>query len=199
MAFPLSDTSTNKGSLATPPGMALQFPAERRDPLLGGAVAMFVKPPRDPMLQIWNLQIQRALPSDMMVSIGYVGSLSTHMLITGRSYDYVHPSDLIKYKQSINAEVPITDYYSGKAATALASIWGSNSLPRSLLLETYPDFSWVYEEQIYDGTWCLSCDGSQGREALVPRPEFYRGLYDLEGYSDSSACPGLLHGVRPGA
>jgi hypothetical protein len=151
VAFPLSDTSTNKASLATPPVSSLQFPAQRRDPLLGGSVAMFVKPPRDPMLQIWNLQIQRALPSDMMVSIGYVGSLSTHMLITGRSYDYIHPSDLIKYKQSINSVVPITDYYSGKAATALASIWGSDSLPRALLLSTYPAFSWVYDEQDFEG------------------------------------------------
>lgn len=34
----------------------------------------------DPSQAIWNLQIQRELPWDMMVSVGYVGTKGTHLV-----------------------------------------------------------------------------------------------------------------------
>jgi len=177
VAFPLSDTS-DKASLATPP-FPSKYPAQNHDPLLGSYLYNYVKPSRDPMLQVWNVQIQRALPSDMMVSIGYVGNLGTHMLVPSRNWDYIHPSDVIKYKQSINAVVPITDYYSGTAAATLASIYGSDSLPRSLLLQTYPDFSGIDQEQSYDGT------GVYDAMDLKVEKRFSHGLNFIAAYTVS--------------
>jgi hypothetical protein len=86
---------------------------------------------------------------------------------------------VIKYKQSINSVVPITDYYSGKAATALASIYGSDSLPRSILLETYPDFSGIDQEQSYDGT------GVYDAMHLKVEKRFSHGLNFIAAYTVS--------------
>ena len=165
--------------------------------MLGSYLLIFTKPSRDPMLQVWNLQIERALPSDMKVSIGYVGSIATHMLIDYRTWDYVHPSDIIKYKQGINAVVPITDYYSGTAATALASIWGSASLPRSILLTNLPRLFRVDEYPDFSGL------GVYDAMNLRVEKRISHGLNFLAAYTISKdiQTPALAqassHGVRP--
>ncbi len=55
VAFPLSDTTTDKGALTQPPVPSdLQFPAAHRDPSYGAAAIQFYyPPPRDPMVQMW--------------------------------------------------------------------------------------------------------------------------------------------------
>jgi hypothetical protein len=153
VAFPLSDTTTDKASITTPPLFGSTLPAQQRSPLLGSSLIFVGKPSRDPMVQRYGLEIQRELPYRTMVSAGYVGNLGTHLVGDyARSFDYVHPSDVIRYRTGINAVVPITDYYSGQAATALASIYGSTSLPRSLLLLPYPAFTGLTQLPVYDGT-----------------------------------------------
>jgi hypothetical protein len=70
------------------------------------------------------------------------------------NYNYVHTADTLKYKNSINAEVPISDYYSGQQAANLASVWGAtstNSLPRSYLLRPNPFYGGYSATSKFDG------------------------------------------------
>ncbi len=151
VVFPLSDTTTDKGTIATPP-QASELPARKKDRLLGSSLYNLAKPTRDPMVQRWSLEIQRELPGNLLLSVGYVGNHGTRLVSDGfRNLEYVHTKDRLRYKNSINAVVPITDYYSGTTATELASIWGSDQLPRSILLTDYPAFSGVTQLPSYDG------------------------------------------------
>jgi hypothetical protein len=139
VAFPLSDTSKDKASLTTPP-LSKTFPAQNKDPMLGiGLLQFFTPPTRDPMVQTWNLEVQREIPGNMMASVGYVGSHGTHLVgETFRQFNYVHTADRLKYRTAIDANIPITDVYSGKTAAKLQEVYGSSTLPRSVLLMDYP-------------------------------------------------------------
>ncbi len=151
VAFPLSDTSTDKTSITTPPRSA-GFPAARQDPLLGGFIQFFTPPSRDPTVQTWNLEVQRELPANMMISVGYVGNHGTHLVGEAfRQYNFVHTKDLLKYKTQINQLVPVTNYFSGAAAAALTQIWGPTT-QLSNLIGDYPAFGGVQNNTAFDGT-----------------------------------------------
>jgi hypothetical protein len=162
VAFPLSDTTIDKGSLTTPQ-LPNTFPGAKRDPLIGiGLLQFFTPPPHDPMVQSWNLQIERELPANMMVSVGYVGSHGTHLVGEPfRQFNYVHTRDRLKYRTTIDANIPITDVYSGKTATLLGQVYAGpdgvpvTELPRSLLLKDYPFYgalSSLQNNTAFDGT-----------------------------------------------
>jgi hypothetical protein len=87
----------------------------------------------------------------MMVDIGYVGNHGTHLFGAFRTYSYVHTKDKLKYRTAINAQIPITDVYSGKTAAKLQEVWGSSTLSRSQLLVDYPFFSGVSSTFNFDG------------------------------------------------
>ena len=156
VAFPLSDTTTDKAGLTTPP-MPSTFPGANRDPLIGiGLLQFFTPPAHDPMVQSWNLQVQRELPGNMMVSVGYVGSHGTHLVGEQfRQFNYVHTADRLKYRTAIDANIPITDVYSGQTAAKLQEVYGSAKLPRSILLKDYPFYgalSALQNNTAFDGT-----------------------------------------------
>lgn len=152
VAFPLSDTTTDKASLTTPP-LATGFPALKRDPLYGILIQFFTPPAHDPMVQTWSFEIEREMPGNMMVNVGYVGNHGTHLVGESfRQFNYVHTRDRLKYRSAINANIPITDVYSGKTADKLAQIWGSTSLPRTILLTDYPAYGTVQNNVGFEGT-----------------------------------------------
>ncbi len=151
VAFPLSDQTTDKNSLTTP-AKSSGFPAARKDPLLGGFIQFFTPPSRDPMVQMWHLEVQRELPGDMMISVGYVGNRGTHLVGEAfRQYNFVHTKDKLKYRTQLNATVPITNYFSGAAADALTKIWGPQT-QLSQLLQDYPAFGGIQNNVAFDGT-----------------------------------------------
>jgi Carboxypeptidase regulatory-like domain/TonB dependent receptor len=151
VAFPLSDQTTDKNSLTTPP-KASGFPAARKDPLLGGFIQFFTPPSRDPMVQTWHLEVQRELPGDMMISVGYVGNHGTHLVGESfRQYNFVHTADKLKYKTQLNATVPIANYFSGAALDALTKIWGPQTQLSQLLMD-YPAFGGIQNNVAFDGT-----------------------------------------------
>jgi hypothetical protein len=111
------------------------------------------KPARDPMVQTWTLQIQRALPGNSVLSVGYIGTHGTH-LVGNYNWEFnrVPEADILKYRNTINTQTPISDYYSGQTAQALQQVWGSASLPLSSLLKPYPFWSSLNGKQTFDGT-----------------------------------------------
>lgn len=152
VVFPLSDTTTNKANLTFPPFVP-GGPANRRDPLLGQDIGTMIRPSKVPMVQMWSLGIQQQMPGAIVLEIGYVGNRGTHL--TGeinRQFSYVHTADLLKYRTAIDASIPITDVYSGQAAAMLEEVYGSDTLPRSILLRDYPFFPGIRAASAFDGT-----------------------------------------------
>jgi len=150
-AFRLSDPTTNKGSLTTPP-LSNGFPAAQHAPLLGDFIQFFTPPSHDPMVQTWNFEIERELPGNMMIDIGYVGNHGTHLVGEAfQQFNFVPTSEVLKYKNQLNTVVPITSVYSGKTAQALQQIWGSSTLPLSTLLEPYPAFGGIQNNVGFEG------------------------------------------------
>jgi len=126
----------------TPP-LPSHLPALTKDPLLGVSYFhFFEKSPRDPTIQEWNFQIQRSLPGDMLLTVGYVGTHGTQLMgPMFKEFTYVHTADKIKYKTAINSVVPASTIYSNPTTVnALAQAYGSANLPLSLLLQPYPFF-----------------------------------------------------------
>lgn len=154
VAFPLSDTTTNKRSLTIPaiPSNG-QPPAGNRDPSYGYPLQIYPPPSKDPRVQQWGLDIERELPGNMMLDIGYVGTHGTHLAgETFRNFNFVPTADRIKYKTELNSLAPISNYYSGAQAALLEKTWGSSSLPLSYFLEPYPFYGSIFSQTIFDGT-----------------------------------------------
>jgi len=105
-------------------------------------------------VQSWTMEVQRELPGNMALTVGYVGQHGTHLsgnFYGTRNGDYVSTANRLKYENSINAVVPISSVYSGQTATALAQIWDSSSLPLSRLLLPYPAWSGVTPPVDFEG------------------------------------------------
>jgi len=116
-------------------------PAQHKVPGYGNSLQFYAPPPAvDPTIQMWNLDIQRQLPGDMMVEIGYVGSHGSHLAgDTFRSFNYVPTADKLKYQSQLFSEVPLSNYFSGNALNLMQQTWG-NELPLGAVLVPYPLF-----------------------------------------------------------
>ncbi len=152
LAWPLSDTTLDKGAVAVPP-VTGTFPAQQRSQIYATYNNSLFKPAHDPMVQTWGLEVQRELPGNFALSIGYVGTHGTHLTgDTWRNYSLVPTAARLKYRNSLYDVVPITDYYSGRTADRLAQVWGASSLPRASLLVPYPFWPFVITTQAFNGT-----------------------------------------------
>jgi hypothetical protein len=156
-AWSLGDTTTNKALLTTPPNDGSGFPAQRMDPMLAQTIQLFRTPSLagvgDPMVQQWNLQIERELPGNMMVSLGYVGTHGTHLMgELFRQFNFVHTADKLRHRTAIDAEVPIQSIFPGQTGTRLEQAWGRTALPRGRLLGDYPFHQTVQSNTGWDGT-----------------------------------------------
>jgi hypothetical protein len=152
VAWSLDDTTTDKGAMTTPPYSPV-FSAQQRDPLYTQSIGGFIpKPAHDPMVQTWTLEVQRELPGNFALTVGYVGSHGTHLVgDMWHNYTYIHTADRLKYREMINDVVPISQFYSGQTAQALQQIWGTDSLPISMLLSPYPAWGGVGATSTFDG------------------------------------------------
>jgi hypothetical protein len=150
IAFNL-DTPGDKSGLTTPL-FTTSYPGEQRSQTYGSSLLSVKQPSHDPWVQSWTLEVQRELPGNFVLTVGYVGTRGTHL--SGNmwsNFSYIHTADRIKYKNAINASTPITNYYSGQTATALEQIWGATSLPLSFLLRRYPAWPGITPTVNYDG------------------------------------------------
>ena len=158
VAFPLSDTTTNKTSLLFP-SITGPYPAQGRDNLLGATYA-FVKPTRDPMVQSYTLEIQRELPGNLSLSIAYVGTHGSHLAGSGPSaylYNNVSTKNKLAYESQLFSNYPISQYYSGQTATQLGVLYGNpvngpvTQLSLATLLEPYPFFPTIPTNTTFAG------------------------------------------------
>jgi len=69
VAFPLMPSSASRVTLATPPTVT-GYPAQQHALLLGTSLNMLAKPSRDPMVRRWDLEIERQLPNNFLLSVG---------------------------------------------------------------------------------------------------------------------------------
>ena len=150
VAFNL-DTPGNKAGLTTPV-YTTSFPGQQRSQSYASALVAILKPSHDPWVQSWTLEVQRELPGNFGLTIGYVGQHGTHL--SGNMWGgigYVHTADKIALKNSINDSVPIANRFSGKALTGLEQIWGGTTLPQSLLLQQYPSWTGITPTMFFNG------------------------------------------------
>jgi hypothetical protein len=124
----------------TPPFILSQgappFPISTRaenGQLLDNYINAFAKNEHDPSTTIWNLQIQRELPGNFMLSVGYVGSKGTHLVSDPyRNVNYVPTAARQQLRLKVNELVP--------TPADLVSLLGPQTT-RSRTLLPYPHYS----------------------------------------------------------
>jgi hypothetical protein len=176
--FPFAPTSYSKASEINFPAA---YPAQARAPLLGWGLQYMGPPTKDPMVQMWNFQIERQLPGNMTLSVGYVGSHGTHLLGDWqRSFNFLSINTIRQYKTQLSAAVPITNFYSGQTAAMLQNVYGSPDLPIGLLLLPYPFYGGIVGgSDIFDGA------SSYNALQVTLQKRFSRGLSFLAVYTNS--------------
>ncbi|PYV85372.1 MAG: hypothetical protein DMG05_22800, partial [Acidobacteria bacterium] len=120
--------------------------------LLGQGVSYPERPAHDPIVQMWSLEVERELPGNFAINIGYVGNHGTHLF--GEAYrqnNYFHTEDRLRYRTALSAQIPITDVYSGQTAAKLQEVFGSSTLSRGQLLSTFPFYPGGVSSKMYDG------------------------------------------------
>lgn len=149
--YPFAPTAYSKASQAN---YTSTFPAQTRSPLYADGIQYMGPPTKDPMVQMWNFQIERQLPGNLTLSVGYVGNHGTHLLGDWqRSFNFLSINTIRQYKTQLSADVPITNFYSGNTAAMLQNVYGSADLPISLLSEPYPFYGTIVGgSDVFDGT-----------------------------------------------
>jgi hypothetical protein len=138
---------------------------------LGQNVATNLRAPKDPYVEQWSFFVERQLPADSMISVGYVGTHGTHLI--GDSFRTLNPVPTamrLALRDNINNPVP-TD-------PTIGAIYGcSTSCPGSLVLKAFPEWNPL--------TDTVSPDGYNRYDAFETKFEkrFSHGLNMLVAYT----------------
>lgn len=110
---------------------------------LGTTVGAFLRGTHDPYVEQWSFYVQRQLPSDMMLSVGYVGTHGLHLFGDEfRNYNHVPTATRQQLRDHINDTVP--------TPAGLVSLYGP-TVPQSLLSVPYPQYAGVTVNTNPDG------------------------------------------------
>jgi len=122
--------------------------------------------------QQWSLSIQRELPGNWLLEIGYMGNRGEH-LVDSRSFDYL-PN---KYR-SLGTQLQqlVTNPYYGTISSTLAL--GKATVAQGALLNTYPQFSGV-------SGFATTADSIYHAGYLRVERRFSNGLGMLLAFTDS--------------
>ncbi len=103
------------------------------DQFLGTGSQGFLKGSKDPYVEQYSLFVQRALPANMSISVGYVGTHGLHLFGDEfRSYDHVPTAVLQQLRNSVNDQVP--------TPPSLVSTYGS-TMTLGQSLKPYPQYT----------------------------------------------------------
>jgi len=130
-----------------------------------------IKNAPDPSVYLWNFQVERELPGNMVVNVGYVGSRGVHLIgDSNRNYNHVPVKDLLQYRSQLNQLVPMP--------ADLAPYFG-NSYFQSQLFLPMPQY---VAGQVYNE---FSDDGASKYNGLQAKVEkrFSHGLNFLAAYA----------------
>jgi hypothetical protein len=108
---------------------------------------------KDPYVEQWSFFIERQLPKDMMLSVGYVGTHGTHLIGDSfRQLDYVPTATRLKLRGNINNPIPTN--------AALGPIYGCPAdptipnevdCPAYIALLPYPQYPSITDTVSGDG------------------------------------------------
>jgi len=102
---------------------------------LGTSVGSFLQGDHDPYVEQWSLYVQRELPSNMVLSVGYVGTHGLHLYGDEfRNYDHIPTAVRLQDKTQINQTVA--------TPPGLVSLYGP-TVPLSLISVPYPQYAGV--------------------------------------------------------
>jgi len=126
---------------------ALDFAKKADDQFLGTAVGGYLKGSHDPYVEQWSLYIQRELPGNVALSVGYVGTHGLHLYGDEfRNYDYVPTAVRQQLRSSINSQLvtvnpSIGPIYGCPTATQCAAFLVDKRFPQyaSVIPNTQPD------------------------------------------------------------
>lgn len=99
-----------------------------------------------PMSQQWNLAIEKALPSDILVSAAYVGNHGTHFVAGSYSLNQLNPSYLSLGSQLQNS---VPNPYAGIVPGSL----GAKTITKQQSLLPFPYYSGVSMRLPHDGNY----------------------------------------------
>lgn len=121
------------------------FAKVQQDQFLGALLEAFTQGDKDPYAEQWSFYVQRELPGDIGVSLGYVETHGLHLYGDEfRSYDYVPTAVRQELRGNITNPIP-TD-------PALGAIYGcGSSCPANIVLRPYPQYDDVEPNSTPDG------------------------------------------------
>ncbi len=147
-AFQLSQGSPPGSVTYHPPGVKQQ-----QEQFVGQGIAFMLQGSKDPYVEQWNFQVQRQLPADSMLSVGYVGTHGTHLIGDSfRNIDFV-PTDLrLKLRNNLANPVPVD--------AQLGPVYGCPpdptnpgmvDCPGNLALRPWPQYTYIDDGVSPDG------------------------------------------------
>lgn len=135
------------------PNLAANAKTDAQD--LGTWVATFLKPPKDAYVETWSFFIQRELPGNWVINVGYVGTHGLHLAGDEvRALDNVPTSVLESLRSKINLNYPLNP-----AIATLAPSYGCSVDPTTnkamcsgwYAFEPYPQYSGIAAMMAPDG------------------------------------------------
>ncbi|HYR43448.1 MAG TPA: TonB-dependent receptor [Terriglobia bacterium] len=106
-----------------------------------------------PRVHQYSLDVQRELPGDMAIKIGYVGSRSDHLGLGGSADTPVNINQVDPKYLSLGSALAqqITNPFLGRPELAGTSLGSSATLSRAQLLRPYPQFLDINARQVTEG------------------------------------------------
>lgn len=145
-AFRMSDGAPN---LNVP---SLDFAKKADDQFLGTTTFAFDRGSKDPYVEQWSLYIQRELPADTVISVGYVGTHGLHLYGDElRQADFISTATRMKLRSNITLPVPTDASLAALYGCPIDPAGGNALCPGNLVFRPYPQYGGVDYLLVPDG------------------------------------------------
>ncbi len=106
-----------------------------------------------PRVQQYSVDVQRELPADMAITIGYVGARSDHIGLGGSNDTAVNTNQVDPKYLSLGSALAqaVANPFFGRPELAGTSLGSSATLSRAQLLRPYPQFLDINARQVTEG------------------------------------------------
>jgi hypothetical protein len=120
---------------------------------VGTTIAFVDQNRKAPRVQQYSVDVQKQLPDNMAISIGYVGARSDHLGLGGSADTPVNINQVDPKYLSLGAGLsqPVPNPFFGRPELASSSLGSSATIARSQLLRPYPQFLNINARQVTEG------------------------------------------------